>query len=93
VVTLQRCYFFAVSTITAKELHLKTKAVLNQLEEGESMLITRNGRPIGKLEPVKSPAEADWADVMAEVWQAQKGVNRNERVRNPVLAERQRRRR
>jgi antitoxin (DNA-binding transcriptional repressor) of toxin-antitoxin stability system len=41
-----------VSTITAKELHLKTKAVLNQLEEGETLLITRHGRPIGRIEPL-----------------------------------------
>jgi hypothetical protein len=35
----------------------------------------------------------DWNDIMAEVWRAQKGVKSGERVPNPVLAERERRRR
>ena len=33
-VKLSRCYFSSVSTITAKQLHQETKAVLNQLEAG-----------------------------------------------------------
>ena len=50
--TLLKCYFRGVSIITAKQLHQETKAVLNQLEQGESLLITRNGRTIGRIEPV-----------------------------------------
>lgn len=93
VVTLLKCYFSRVSTITAKHLHQKTKAVLNQLEQGESLVITRNGRTIGRIEPLTAPKSAGWADIMGEVWQAQKSIKRADRVRNPVLQERQRRRR
>src|ERR1700689_3107155 len=50
--TLLRCYFEQMSIITAKQLHQQTKAVLNQLEQGESLLITRNGRTIGRIEPL-----------------------------------------
>jgi antitoxin (DNA-binding transcriptional repressor) of toxin-antitoxin stability system len=92
-VTLSRCYFFSVSTITAKQLHQETKAVLNQLEQGESLVITRNGRTIGRIEPLTAPRSRGWADIMGDVWQAQKSVKAADRQPNPVLQERQRRRR
>jgi antitoxin (DNA-binding transcriptional repressor) of toxin-antitoxin stability system len=82
-----------VGIITAKQLHQETKAVLNQLEQGESLLITRNGRTIGRIEPLTTPEQATWPDIMAEVWRAQKNVKSRDRVSNPVLQERQRRRR
>jgi antitoxin (DNA-binding transcriptional repressor) of toxin-antitoxin stability system len=82
-----------MSIITAKQLHQETKAVLNQLEQGESLLITRNGRTIGRIEPLAAAEPAGWPDLMAEVWRAQKSVKSSERVPNPVLQERQRRRR
>jgi len=82
-----------VGTITAKQLHQETKAVLNQLEQGESLLITRNGRTIGRIEPVTAAETPGWSEIMAEVWRAQKNVKSGERVPNPVLQERQRRRR
>ena len=82
-----------MSTITAKQLHQETKAVLNQLEQGESLLITRNGRTIGRIEPVDAPPPPEWPDLMAEVWRAQETLAPGDRVPNPVLQERRRRRR
>src|ERR1700689_1644798 len=72
--TLLRCYFQVVSIITAKQLHQETKAVLNQLEQGESLVITRNGRTIGRIEPLVAAEQPGWTDIMAEVWRAQKSV-------------------
>ena len=92
-VTLSRCYFFSVSTITAKELHQKTSAVLNQLERGESLMITRNGRILGRIEPITKATESGWAGIMQEVWRVQEHIKKTARVPNPVLQERQRRRR
>ena len=91
--TLLRSYFFPVSTITAKQLHLKTKSVLNQLEQGQSVVITRNGRTIGRIAPMAAPKSRGWTDVLGELWQAQKAVKAADRVPHPVLQERQRRRR
>ncbi len=91
--TLSRGYFQDVAIINAKQLHQQTKAVLNQLEQGESLVITRNGRTIGRIEPLAAAEQAGWADIMAEVWRAQKSVKSSDRVPNPVLQERQRRRR
>jgi antitoxin (DNA-binding transcriptional repressor) of toxin-antitoxin stability system len=82
-----------VITITAKQLHRETKTVLNQLEKGETLVITRNGRTIGRLVPLTVPKSRSWADIMGEVWQAQKRVKVADRVLNPVVQERQCRRR
>ena len=91
--TLLGCYFRDVGTITAKRLHQETRAVLNQLEQGESLVITRNGRTIGRMEPVGNAEPPGWNDIMAEVWRAQKGVKSGDQIPNPVLVERERRRR
>ena len=82
-----------MNIVTAKQLHQETKAILNQLEQGESLLITRNGRTIGRIEPLAAAKEAGWEEIMGEVWRAQKNLKRAERVANPVLVERRRRRR
>jgi antitoxin (DNA-binding transcriptional repressor) of toxin-antitoxin stability system len=79
--------------VTAKQLHQETKAVLNQIEQGESLLISRNGRTIGRIEPMAAVEPAKWPDIMAEVWRAQRSVKSGNRVPNPVLQERKRRRR
>jgi hypothetical protein len=42
---------------------------------------------------LKVPKSRGWADIMGEVWQAQKSVKAPDRHPNPVLQERQRRRR
>jgi hypothetical protein len=41
------------------------------------------------MESAEAPG---WNEIMEEVWQAQKSVKSSERVGNPVLQERQRRR-
>ena len=74
-------------------VHQETRAVLDHLEQGESMVITRNGRRIGRIEPLAPTTSAGWGEIMGEVWRAQKGVKPGERVPNPVQQERQRRRR
>lgn len=91
--TLWKCYFAAVSTITAKQLHQETKAVLNQLERGEVVVVTRRGRAIARLEPLVTAEPGNWEDVMREVWRAQTLVKSADRLQNPVLQERLRRRR
>jgi prevent-host-death family protein len=82
-----------MESVTAKQLHLETKAILDQLENGEPLLITRNGQPVARLEPLRKSEDGHWEDLMSEVWAAQPQVKRNEIQSNPVLSERLRRRR
>jgi antitoxin (DNA-binding transcriptional repressor) of toxin-antitoxin stability system len=80
-----------MSSITTKQLHHETSAVLDQVERGQSFQVTRNGKIIGRLEPAAKNKPAEWDDIMAPVWEAQ---NRTKsKVPNPVIEERQRRRR
>jgi hypothetical protein len=57
------------------------------------VLITRNCRTTGRIEPVAATKPPGWPDIMSEVWRMQKGVKSRNRVPNPVLQERQRWRR
>lgn len=82
-----------MESVTVKQLHQETKAILDQLQKGESLLITRNGEPIARLEPVSGTSASNWDDIMADVWKAQTEVKAADRSSNPVLKERERRRR
>lgn len=82
-----------MGTVTAKQLHQETKSILDQLEQGEPLIITRNGRAVGRLEPLSRSQPQKWDDVMAEVWEAQGRIKPAARTANPVLLERHRRRR
>jgi len=80
-----------VSSVTTKQLHHETSAILDEVEHGQSFEVTRNGRVIGRLEPATKRKSTQWDEIMAPVWEAQKQCK--SKVPNPVIAERQRRRR
>ena len=91
--TPHRCHHEGMNEITTKELHLETKSILDELEKGRSVVITRNGTPIARMEPITTAQATGWDDVMSEVWEAQARIREEERTANPVLKERARRRR
>jgi antitoxin (DNA-binding transcriptional repressor) of toxin-antitoxin stability system len=76
--------------LNARQLHNETSAILDALAKGKSFQISRRGKIIGTLQPTGAE-RSDWSEIMEEVWTAQAKVSR--RTRNPVLAERERRRR
>jgi antitoxin (DNA-binding transcriptional repressor) of toxin-antitoxin stability system len=80
-------------TVTVKELHQNTKSVLDQVEQGATVVVTRSGRPIVRLERIKPDRANSWDEIMREVWAAQNEIKRSELQKNPVLEERRRRRR
>lgn len=82
-----------METVTVKQLHQNTKLVLDQVEQGETVVVTRSGRPIARLEAVKPGGADSWDEIMSEVWAAQKEISRAQLKKNPVLEERARRRR
>ena len=80
-----------MSSITTKQLHHQTSAVLDEVERGESFQVTRNGKVIGRIEPAAKNKPALWDGIMGPVWEAQKRCK--SKIANPILEERQRRRR
>jgi len=82
------CHAPGMSTINARQLHHDTSAVV---AKGKTFFITRNGKNVGRLAPAKASPPVPWDDIMGEVWAAQKKCAG--KSRNPVLAEREKRRR
>ena len=80
-----------MTVLNARQLHNETSAVLDEVSKGKTFQITRKGKLVGTLQPATESGGDDWNDIMAEVWAAQKKTPG--RTRNPVLAERERRRR
>ena len=76
-------------TISASQLHRNTKAVLDEVAQGKTFRITRNGKNVGNLAPVEASPIVPWGDIMSEVWAAQRKCLG--KARNPVLVERRRR--
>jgi antitoxin (DNA-binding transcriptional repressor) of toxin-antitoxin stability system len=77
--------------LNARELHNETSAVLDEVVKGKSFEIARNGKIIGTIQPIPGNQTKGWDEIMSEVWAAQKKASG--KTRNPVLAERERRRR
>ena len=78
-------------TLTARRLRLETEAVLDEIEAGAETHISRRGRVIARVVPVKH-TPPPWEEIMAEVFSAL--PKPGEAVEyNPVLEERARRRR
>jgi antitoxin (DNA-binding transcriptional repressor) of toxin-antitoxin stability system len=80
-----------MAIVNARQLHNETSAVLDEVSKGKSFQIVRNGKVIGTLQPCDEGGATEWEEIMAEVWAAQKKTLA--KSPNPVLAERNRRRR
>ena len=77
--------------LNARQLHNETSAVLDEVAKGKSFQIARKGKIIGTIQPAADNEAEGWDEIMAEVWAAQKKAAG--KTPNPVLAERERRRR
>jgi antitoxin (DNA-binding transcriptional repressor) of toxin-antitoxin stability system len=80
-----------VPILNARQLHNETSAVLDEVVKGKTFEIARNGKIIGTIQPISEGESEGWDAIMSEVWAAQKKATG--KTRNPVLAERKRRRR
>jgi len=79
-----------MATLNARQLHNETSAVLDDVAKGKSFLIERHGQIVGELRPVAADSNA-WDEIMADVWAAHNKARGA--TPNPVLAERERKRR
>ncbi len=77
--------------LIARQLHNETSAVLDEVAKGKTFDIARNGKIIGTIQPTPDNQAREWDEIMSEVWAAQKEAAG--KTRNPVLAEREQRRR
>jgi prevent-host-death family protein len=58
-----------MKTVTTREAQHHLSLILNKVESGQEILLTRRGKPIAKLTPLKEEdpfqRRIDWADAIA----------------------------
>jgi prevent-host-death family protein len=62
-----------MSTVGAYEAKTHLPALLDRVEQGERIVITRRGVPVAVLVPVEAKASRDAASVVAELLEFRKG--------------------
>ena len=63
-VALSATVHYMQTTITQRDLRNNNADIMRRLEDGETFIITRNGKQIGVLTPVKRPQFARMTDVL-----------------------------
>lgn len=79
----------SMTSITSKELHEQTGALLNRVKQGQRFRILRAGETDALLVPASDQIDPPWDDIMAEV---RKARSQAKPLRsNPIIAERRKR--
>jgi antitoxin (DNA-binding transcriptional repressor) of toxin-antitoxin stability system len=88
-VTPSWCLFWGMTSITSKELHEKTGALLDRVKQGQRFRVMRGGEADALLVPANERIDPPWDEIMADV---RKARARGKAPRpNPILAERKKR--
>ena len=75
--------------ISLKALHQRTGKLLGRVRRGERFRVLRHGETEGFLVPPSEALDPCWAEIMEDVWAAQK--HHKPLRANPVLRERKKR--
>lgn len=78
-----------MTSITSKELHEQTGALLDRVKQGQRFRVVRGGEADALLVPVTDQIDPSWDEIMAEVRKA-RAQGKQPRP-NPILAERRKR--
>lgn len=78
-----------MTSITSKELHEQTGALLDRVKQGQRFRVLRGGKADALLVPATEQIDPSWNEIMAEVRDAR--VQGKPSHPNPLLAERRKR--
>ena len=78
-----------MTSITSKQLHEKTGALLDRVKQGQRFRVVRGGETDALLVPATDQIDPPWDDIMADVRKAR--AERKPTRPNPILAERKKR--
>jgi antitoxin (DNA-binding transcriptional repressor) of toxin-antitoxin stability system len=78
-----------VTSITSKELHEQTAAVLNRVKQGQRFRVVRGGEADALLIPATDQIDPSWDEIMADVRKTRAQAKAPQQ--NPILAERRKR--
>jgi prevent-host-death family protein len=59
------CIMYDMKAVPVRELQREIRAILDRVEHGESLEITRRGRPVARLIPAKGVRAEAWPDLAA----------------------------
>jgi len=59
------CIMYDMKAVPVRELQREIRAILDRVEHGESLEITRRGRPVARLVPAKGVRAEAWPDLAA----------------------------
>jgi prevent-host-death family protein len=59
------CMMYDMKDVSVRELQREIKAILDRVERGESVAITRRGRPVARLVPAEPAGVEPWPDLAA----------------------------
>ena len=80
---------FSVTSITSKELHERTAALLDRVKQGQRFRVLRGGKADALLVPATEKIDPSWDELMADV---RKVRAQGKALRpNPIIAERKKR--
>jgi prevent-host-death family protein len=57
------CKLYDMRDVSVRELQREIKAILDRVEKGESVEITRRGHPVARLIPAKRAKPMPWPDL------------------------------
>jgi antitoxin (DNA-binding transcriptional repressor) of toxin-antitoxin stability system len=78
-----------MTSITSKELHEQTGALLDRVKQGQRFRILRGGEADALLVPASDQIDPPWDEIMADV---RKARTQDKPLRsNPIIAERKKR--
>jgi prevent-host-death family protein len=59
------CIMYDMKAVPVRELQREIRAILDRVEKGESLEITRRGRPVARLVPARPVRAEAWPDLDA----------------------------
>ena len=63
--TIVSCMMYDMKAVPVRELQREIRAILDRVERGESLEITRRGRPVARLVPTRQIRAEAWPDLAA----------------------------
>jgi antitoxin (DNA-binding transcriptional repressor) of toxin-antitoxin stability system len=79
-----------MTSITSKDLHERTGALLDRVKQGQRFRVLRGGKADALLVPANEQVDPTWDELMADVRNARAQAHLQRP--NPILAERRQRR-
>jgi prevent-host-death family protein len=84
------CYFGQMTTIGVRDLRQNASEILRDVEAGQAVTVTVQGRPVAELTPIRAATWTTWAHVRAVfdspndlTWEAERRMSAPDDLASP----------